>query len=112
MAGATALTVNVGVKSGTNSLHGTAYAFGRDASATDATNPFSPGAGPTPATLEQFGATAGGRIIKDKLFWFTSFEGLRVSVGDVTVNDTIPYDTALTPANPSLSMVDACTAIG
>ena len=32
--------VNVGIKSGTNSIHGTAYAFGRDASATDAGNYF------------------------------------------------------------------------
>ena len=32
--------ISVGVKSGTNSLHGTAYAFGRDASATDAANYF------------------------------------------------------------------------
>ena len=31
--------VNVGLKSGTNAIHGTAYAFGRD-SALDATNPF------------------------------------------------------------------------
>src|SRR5689334_6910662 len=78
-------TVNVGVKSGTNSLHGTAYAFGRDASATDAANYF-PGSNPrgvTPTTMEQFGATAGGPILKDKLFWFASFEGLRLSVGDV-----------------------------
>ncbi len=79
--------VNVGVKSGTNSIHGTAYAFGRDASATDAAN-FFPGNNPggvTPATMEQFGATAGGRIIKDKLFWFASFEGLRLKTGDVNV---------------------------
>ena len=32
--------INVGVKSGTNSIHGTAYAFGRDAQATDAANDF------------------------------------------------------------------------
>src|SRR5947209_876169 len=60
--------VNVGIKSGTNSLHGTGWAFGRDAKATDAANYFSGIV--TPATLEQFGATAGGPIFKDKLFWF------------------------------------------
>ena len=39
-------TVSIAMKSGTNSLHGSAYAFGRDASATDATNAFtSPGYG-------------------------------------------------------------------
>ena len=78
--------VNVGVKSGTNSIHGTAYAFGRDASATDAGNFFStPGVSAvTPATLEQFGATAGGPVLKDKLFWFASFEGLRDELGDVS----------------------------
>ena len=66
--------VNVGMKSGTNSIHGTAYAFGRDAEATDAPNYFTPGV-VTPATMEQFGATAGGRILKDKLFWFMGYEG-------------------------------------
>ena len=78
--------VNVGIKSGTNSLHGTAYAFGRDASATDAGQLLhqghcsTPGVPPppgNPCNLEQFGATAGGPILKDKLFWFASFEGLR-----------------------------------
>lgn len=99
--------VNVGIKSGTNSVHGTAYAFGRDASATDAANYFTGAV--TPATMEQFGATAGGRIIKDKLFWFAGFEGLRVTVQDVAV-PTIPSDVA--GLGPNLSMVDACNALG
>jgi hypothetical protein len=103
--------VSVGVKSGTNSVHGTAYAFGRNASATDAGNYFStPGVSPvTPATLEQFGATAGGRIIKDKLFWFVGYEGLRVTQGSVFV-PTIPSDIA--GPGTSASMVDACKALG
>ena len=99
--------VNVGIKSGTNSLHGTAYAFGRDGAATDAANYFTHTV--TPAELEQFGGTVGGRIIKDKLFWFAAFEGLRLSVGNVT-SITIPSDIALPTANPNLSMVDACNA--
>ena len=54
-------TVNLGIKSGTNSIHGTAYAFGRDASATDSGNYFStPGiSAVTPATLEQSGGDGG-----------------------------------------------------
>ena len=102
--------VNVGIKSGTNSAHGSAYAFGRDASATDASNFFTPGQ-VTPATLEQFGATAGGRIIKDKLFWFVSYEGLRVKLANPFVN-TVPLDVPMTPTNTTLSIVDACNAIG
>ena len=98
--------INVGIKSGTNSLHGTAYAFGRDAAATDAANYFTNTV--TPATLEQFGATAGGRILKDKLFWFASFEGLRVDIASVS-SVTIPSDIAGPGAN--LSMVDACNAV-
>lgn len=50
--------VNVGIKSGTNSIHGTAFAFGRDAAATDSADYFTGAV--TPATMEQFGATAGG----------------------------------------------------
>lgn len=103
--------VNVGVKSGTNSIHGTAYAFGRDASATDAANHFTGAV--NPATLEQFGATAGGPAIKDKLFWFAGYEGLRLSTGDPS-QVGIPVDvgtgavlTAATAAK-STNMVDLC----
>ena len=102
--------VNVGIKSGTNSIHGSGFAFGRDASATDAANFFTPGQ-VTPATVEQFGATAGGPIVKDKLFWFIGYEGLRTYLTNPFVN-TIPADAPLTPADTSLSMVDACNSVG
>jgi len=95
--------ISLGLKSGTNSIHGTAYAFGRDTTATDAANAFTGTI--TPATLEQFGATAGGRVIKDKLFWFVGYEGLRDLLGDTAVV-TIPSDVA--GAGVSKSMIDAC----
>ena len=103
-------TVNLGIKSGTNSIHGTAYAFGRDASATDSANYFStPGiSGVTPATVEQFGATAGGPIIKDKLFWFVSYEGLRLNVGDVNV---VSIPTSVAGAGVGNSFVDTCNSL-
>lgn len=98
--------INVGIKSGTNSLHGTAYAFGRDASATDSPNYFTGTV--TPATLEQFGGSAGGPIIKDKLFWFANYEGLRVNVGNLVLASE-PVD--VPGLGPASSMVDACNFI-
>jgi Carboxypeptidase regulatory-like domain/TonB dependent receptor len=100
--------VNVGIKSGTNTIHGAAYAFGRDSSATDAHNFFTPGTA-TNATVEQFGAVAGGPIIKDKLFWFMGYEGLRTTLTNPVV-DTIPADVAM--GNTTFSMVDACNKVG
>ena len=57
--------------------------------ATDAANYFTGDV--NPATLEQFGATAGGPIIKDKLFWFAGYEGLRLAYGDPS-QVAIPVD--------------------
>ena len=85
--------VNVGLKSGTNSLHGTAYAFGRDG-AWDARDYFNYASAPeckatpaqcdkAPVAVEQFGATAGGPIKKDKLFFFVAYEGQRYNVGSI-----------------------------
>jgi Carboxypeptidase regulatory-like domain/TonB dependent receptor len=99
---------NIGVKSGTNSLHGTAYAFGRD-TPWDAANYFVGKA--VPISLEQYGATAGGKIIKDKLFWFLGYEDLNYTVGDSST-PTIPISIGLATPNPSLSIVDACNKVG
>jgi len=73
---------SVGLKSGTNEVHGTAYAYGRSDSF-DARNYFDPvGTDKTPVELEQFGVTGGGHIIKDKLFYFGAFEAQRYTVGN------------------------------
>jgi carboxypeptidase family protein len=102
--------INMGIKSGTNAFHGSAYAFGRDASATDAGNYFSTPGQPvvTPATVKQFGATAGGPILKDKLFFFVAYEGLRTTLTNPVV-DTIPASASV--GDPRLSFVDACNVL-
>src|SRR5215471_8904166 len=81
--------VNVGLKAGTNQLHGTAFAFGRDG-ATDARNFFNTVPSPkTDRTLEQFGGSLGGPIIKNKAFFFGAYEGQIYDVGN-TFSVTTP----------------------
>src|SRR5260370_21650950 len=115
--------VNVGIRSGTNALHGTAYAFGRDVN-WDARNLFNQGPGKNgtcvpnpdvpavcdklPTELEQFGGVVGGPIMKDKLFFFGGYEGLRSNVGNLFIL-SIPATGSL--GKPRSSMVDAITAL-
>ena len=117
--------VNAGIKSGTNTIHGTAFAFGRD-TGLDARNFFD--AAPLPKAaigLEQFGASFGGAVKKDKLFYFVNYEGQRYSVSD-SLFATPPVTVALPSAggasaglcnnlvagNCQLSLVDACNDVG
>jgi hypothetical protein len=68
--------INAITKSGTNQFHGTGYVFDRD-KIFDAKNYFDP-PGPIPSFRRiQFGASAGGAIIKDKTFIFGDYEGVR-----------------------------------
>jgi hypothetical protein len=75
--------VNVGLKSGTNNLHGTVFGFGRDGDHLDARNFFNPMPNPKlQRTLEQFGGSLGGALVKDKAFFFAAYEGQRYNVGN------------------------------
>lgn len=67
--------INLTTKSGTNAFHGSVYEFLRN-KVLNANDFFNNATGkPRPAfTQNQFGANAGGRIIRDKLFWFASYE--------------------------------------
>jgi hypothetical protein len=82
------VVVNMGIKSGTNQVHGTAYYFSRN-SAVDARNYFDPGpSAPSALILHQFGASIGGPIKKDKWFYFVNYEGIRDKVGNPGVTDS------------------------
>ncbi len=70
--------INVVIKSGTNGLHGNLFEFFRN----DQLNANNWGDNArlnvrAPQRWNQYGGTLGGRIIKDKLFFFTDFQGLR-----------------------------------
>lgn len=76
------VVVNMGIKSGTNDIHGTAYYFHRNA-AFDARNYFNPPPQPLAALLlHQYGASMGGPIFKEKWFYFANYEGVRSKVGN------------------------------
>lgn len=79
--------INVVSKTGTNNLHGSGfYAVRNDA--LDSRSPFD-GATLPPFTLNQFGASLGGPVVKNKLFFFTNFEGLDQHLGH-TFQNTVP----------------------
>src|SRR5437868_10102967 len=67
-------TVNVVTKSGSNQLHGDLFEYLRNGDV-NARNFFA--AKHDGLKRNQFGGTAGGRIIKDKLFFFGGFQGTR-----------------------------------
>ena len=84
--------VNVALKSGTNQIHGSAFAFGRDGNVFDARNFFNtvPNA-KLDRTLEQYGGSAGGPIVKDKVFFFAAYEGQIYDVGNSFGGVTSPF---------------------
>src|SRR6266481_679876 len=104
--------VNAGVKSGSNTMHGTAFFFGRT-TALDARNAFDAAPLPkAPVDLKQYGASLGGAIKKDKLFYFVNYEGQRYSAGS-TFYTTPPVTCAggapgcgLTTTNAGRSLLD------
>jgi len=79
--------VNLTMKSGTNRFHGTAYDFLRNEKL-DARNFFVPGSTP-PFKRNDYGFTVGGPAIKNKAFFFFSYEKLDLHESS-TFNNTIP----------------------
>lgn len=79
--------INAVTRSGSNDLHGSLYEFHRNDNL-DAANFFANKTGlPKPFRLRnQFGAAAGGRIVKDKTFIFGDYEGLRDRAGIVRLS--------------------------
>jgi hypothetical protein len=83
--------INLTTKSGSNSFHGAAYEFLRN-KVLDANSFFlnEAGAPVGPWTQNQFGANLGGKVITDKLFFFSSYEGYRVRSSAALTNGIFP----------------------
>lgn len=86
---AVSAVVTAQTRSGTNQLHGSAYDF-RTGNANYARDPFSQPVGSTVAGLKnRFGGSIGGRVIKDRFFYFGNYEAQRQKVG-TSATDTLP----------------------
>jgi Carboxypeptidase regulatory-like domain/TonB-dependent Receptor Plug Domain/TonB dependent receptor len=87
--------INAISKSGTNAFHGDVYEFWRN-DALDANDFFSNRNGQPLPTLRrnQFGAAAGGPIIKDRTFIFGDYEGIRLAEGTASGNSNVLSENA------------------
>jgi len=104
--------VNVVTKSGSNTLHGSAFEFFRN-NALDARNYFNAvGLPQNPFHNNQFGGSLGGPIIKDKTFFFVDYEAMRESGAQATpscvptANDILfnaPVPGSLASINPVIT---------
>jgi hypothetical protein len=81
--------INATIKSGTNGFHGSVYEFFRNEKL-DAKNFFDPADKPiSPYKQNQFGATFGGPIVKNRSFFFVDYEGLRIRQAQ-TLTSSVP----------------------
>ena len=105
--------VNVSIKSGTNGIHGSLFEFARN-NFFDAQPYFQPAGGATPKFIQnQFGATVGGPIIKDRTFFFFGWQSSRevnaapqlanvpTLANDEGIFSTKIYDPLSTEKNPN-----------
>ncbi len=97
--------VSVITKSGGNQYHGSLFEYLRN-DVLDARNFFDK-VGKSPLRLNQFGASVGGPLMKDKLFFFASYEGYRLRSGVNTV-EAVPSLATKARAVPAVApLIDA-----
>jgi hypothetical protein len=80
--------INLVSRSGTNDYRGSLFWFVRN-DRLDARRPFDPPNNPD-FRLNQFGANLGGRIVRDRTFFFANYEGLRQRLGQAAVSGLTP----------------------
>ena len=80
--------ISVITKSGSNAFHGSAYEYFRN-DKLDAHNYFDTANKPSELRLNQFGASFGGPIVKDKFFFYSYYEGYRLRSG-INYREAVP----------------------
>lgn len=96
--------VLIETKSGTNELHGTLFEFNRNR-ALAAKNWFAESVPLPPFNRNEFGGSLGGPIMKDKMFFFGSFESLHRITSTTTV-DSVPTAAMKTGNFSGLAAID------
>jgi hypothetical protein len=96
--------ISIITRSGTNDIHGTMFDYFRN-DALDANNWFNTSVTPELPKSEErqndFGGTAAGPIVKDKTFFFFSYEGLRLRLPETALT-TVPDAAARQNAVPAM----------
>ena len=98
--------ISVVTRTGSNNYHGSLFEYWRD-SALNAT-PWNSAVGNPPLRRNQFGATFGGPIKKDKTFFFASYQGLRQLSSFLFTGATVP--TAAERTGDFSGVVASCRA--
>jgi outer membrane receptor protein involved in Fe transport len=91
--------VNIGTRSGTNTFHGEVFEFLRN-NVLDARNFFD--ATKPPFRRNQFGGALGGPIIKNKAFFFASYEGTRQRQGLTLTSNVLTDAQRASVTNPTV----------
>jgi hypothetical protein len=102
--------VSAVTKSGTNNFHGSLYEFLRNDALDAAKWEENKGGGKSAFRRNQFGGSLGGPIIKDKTFFFASYEGLRQSQG-VNTQARVPDMNARNGILPGLAPITVNPAV-
>ena len=95
---ASGVIVNVVTRSGTNNVQGRGFVLHRDDSL-DAQDPFSKaqGSGKAPFNQQRFGSFLGGPVVRDRMHYFGSYEGLRQRETSVITSPLVPVDNREVP---------------
>jgi hypothetical protein len=100
--------LNATIKSGTNSFHGAVWEFFRN-DKLDASDYFE-NIQKGELRLNQFGGTAGGPILKNRLFFFGDYEGKRRVQGNTQSGITVPTDLERSSGYTNLTDILAANA--
>ena len=107
--------INIITKSGGNQFHGTLYEYFRNDVLNATNDVVQPQAGVTLAKSElrqnQFGGSLGGRVVKNKTFFFGDYEGFRQVAGETQAAFTPSYQELTDPLHSDLATIYGLTAV-